>query len=88
MKSELNRLLNVNEMAWTFGVEIGEDSITWGKDYDHIMIDEDPTHTHDNCLPVRQFGFFRRSNERFVLPYAVGCQLPTSIHNYSLILKA
>ena len=86
MESELNRLVNVNEMASTFGVVIGEDSIIWGSYYDRVKIDE--YRSDRNCLRVRQFGFFRRSNERFVLPYAVGCQLPTSIHNYSLILKA
>ena len=70
-------MANVNETL--LGVRIGKDSMTWG---DLIRPNYDPT-----CLPISEYGFHKRQNEPFVLPYAVGFQPPTLNHKYSSVLK-
>ena len=86
MKSELNRLANVNETLLVdgfmeeSGVTIGKESITWG-----IVMREytgNARGTYGGCLPIREYGLHKRQHERFVLPYAVGCQPPTLNHKY------
>ena len=78
MKSELNRLANVNETL--LGVTIGKESITWGKVMHSYT--GNAAGTLGGCLPIRKDGLHKRQHERFVLPYAVGCQPPTLNHKY------
>ena len=69
-----NRLVRLNETL--LGVKIGPDSITWGG----FHFDK------ETCLEIPNAGFFKRKNERWVLPYAVGCQSPTDNWNYTSVL--
>ena len=59
---------------------MGKNSITWGNLKDQNFDGE-------ACLPISEYGFYKRQNEPFVLPYAVGCQAPTLNHNYSSVLQ-
>ena len=66
----MNRLINFGEsLGDTFSdIEITKDSVTLGERELNI----------DNCsftFPER--GYYRRSNERSVLPHAIGCQPPS-----------
>jgi len=70
-------LANVNETL--LGVTIGEDSITWG--------DLIKQNGGEACMSIPEYGFYKRQNEPFVLPYAVGCQSPTLHWNYSSVLQ-
>ena len=58
-------------------IQIGRDSITWGGWFFDKEI----------CLFLRNDGFYKRKNETFVLPHAVGCQVPTLNEEYVSILK-
>ena len=77
-------MVNVNETL--LGVNIGEESITWGR-YLYKSLGRYLYGERGDCLPFHEYGFHKRQNERFVLPYAVGCQPPTLNHNYELILQ-
>ena len=70
-----NRLVRLNETL--LHVKIGPDSITWGG----LDLDK------ETCLTFPEYGFFKRKNERWVLPYAVGCQSPTDNWNYTSVLQ-
>ena len=69
-----NRLVRLNETL--LGVKIGPDSITAGG----FHLDK------ETCLEFPDYGFFKRKNERWVLPYAIGCQSPTANSNYTSVL--
>ena len=59
-----------------FDIAINEDSITqYGKEQDR-----------GSCLVFPRWGFFRRPNEPSVLPHAIGCQSPSPVWNYMLVL--
>ena len=70
-------MANVDETL--LGVRIGKNSITWGD-----LIEDN--YDGEACLPISKYGFYKRQNEPFVLPYAVGCQPPTFNHKYSSLL--
>ena len=56
------------------GIHIGKDAITWGD-------------WNEKCMIFPNGGFFKRENEKFVLPHAIGCQSPAFNSAYDLILK-
>ena len=56
------------------GVEISEDSVTWGEK-ENIFVGR-------HCFPLPKHGFYKRPNEQSVLPHAIGCQLPTPVYAY------
>ena len=70
-----NRLGNFGDTL--LGVKIGQDSITWGKE------ERDPK----TCLTFPQHGFYKRSNEKSVLPHAIGCQRPSATWDYRSVLE-
>ena len=68
-------MIRLNETL--LGVKVGPDSITWGGyDFDQ-----------ETCLEFPKYGYFKRKNERWVLPYAIGCQTPTENWNYAAVLQ-
>ena len=68
-------MANVNETL--LGIQIKQDSLIWGGEFQ----DE------ETCLWLPWNGFFKRENESFVLPHAVGCQTPTLTSDYVHSLK-
>lgn len=71
--SVMNRLGNFGDsLGDAFSdIQITKDSVTWG---------ERKSVFEKNCsftFPER--GFYRRSNERSVLPHAIGCKLPSYV---------
>ena len=78
-------MINVND---PFGyVRIGKESITWGDKFALEHPGEIRNQSGGKCLIVPEQGFFKRPNERFVLPHAIGCQSPTDNHDYISILQ-
>ena len=79
----MNRLINFGEsLGDDFSdIEITKDSVTWGE--------REPY--EKNCsFTFPESGFYRRSNERPVLPHAIGCQLPSPVwglEGYRMILR-
>ena len=78
-----NRLANVNDTL--LSTYIGQNAITWGKNYDVTGAVKDIW--NGKCMLFPDGGFFKRENERFVLPHAIGCQPPTNNYEYDLILQ-
>ena len=70
-----NRLSNFGDTLE--GVQIGQDSITWGKE----------ERDSKTCLTFPQNGFYKRSNEKSVLPHAIGCQRPSTFWDYRSVLE-
>ena len=69
-------------------VQIGKKSITWGGDDFYLKYSgEIEEQRGEKCLVVPEQGFFKRPNERFVLPHAIGCQSPTENRDYISILQ-
>ena len=69
-------------------VRIGQESITWGDNkFDLERSGEIKERWGTKCLIVPEHGFFKRPNERFVLPHAIGCQSPTQNQDYISILQ-
>ena len=78
-------MINVNG---TFDyVRIGKESITWGDKFSLEHSGEIMDRWGEKCLVVPEQGFFKRPNERFVLPHAIGCQSPTDYRDYISILQ-
>ena len=79
----LNRLINFGEsLGDDFSdIEITRDSVTWGE--------REPD--EKNCsFTFPGSGYYRRSNERSVLPHAIGCQAPSYVwgmEGYRMILR-
>ena len=72
--SVTNRLVNFGEEL--LFVNISKDSITWGEE------EIDP----NTCLRFPRNGFYKRSNEKSVLPHAIGCQRPSDNSDYRSVL--
>ena len=79
--------MNVND---TFHyVLIGEESITWGDITFELerYSGEIKERLGRKCFIFPEYGLFKRPNERFVLPHAIGCQSPTDNDDYISILQ-
>ena len=69
-----NRLGNFGDTL--LNVKISKDSITWGGEKRDMK----------TCLTFPEYGFYKRSNEKSVLPHAIGCQRPSATSNYGSVL--
>ena len=81
----LNRLANVNDTV--IGVRIGRESITSGSEHQLYQTGKMGNDENGECLAFPLNGYFKRENERFVLPHAIGCQSPVLNLEYALVLK-
>ena len=89
-----NRLAVVGDTL--LNVHIGKDSITWGNT-GYIGYEGKAkrigratylwSYGEEKCLSFTENGFLKRRNESFVIPHAIGCQKPTDIHDYALVLQ-
>ena len=79
-----NRLANINDTL--LGIYIGKDAITWGDNYNSAGT-LDVGLWDEECMLFPDGAFFKRENERFVLPHAIGCQSPTNYLDYRSILQ-
>ena len=83
-------MINVNDtfVSNIFGdyVRIGKESVTWGEQFS-IEHSGEIIGRRRKCLVFPENGNFKRPNERFVLPHAIGCQSPTDYRDYISILQ-
>ena len=70
-----NRLGNFGDTL--LDIKISKDSITWGKE----------ERDSKTCLIFPKFGFYKRSNEKSVLPHVIGCQRPSKLWDYVPVLR-
>ena len=66
-----------NEEETILGIKVGSESVTWGQ----MSFDRQA------CVAYPSYGYYKRTKEVSVLPYAVGCQLPTEISEYQTVLQ-